>query len=107
MCKDWNEVKHERSIGSAERAKQEAEPRPRDWSWVETTIWTERMLAALDNGVKGSKWFSLIDKVARTDTLRLAWEKVARNRGAAGWTGKAWRSLPRKPRPTWKNWNKP
>lgn len=72
-----------------ERAKQEAEPRPRDWSWVETTIWTERMLAALDNGVKGSKWFSLIDKVARTDTLRLAWEKVARNRGAAGVDGQS------------------
>ena len=24
------------------------------WRWVETTIWTERMLAALGNGVKGS-----------------------------------------------------
>ena len=47
------------------------------------------MLAALDNGVKGSKWFSLIDKVARTDTLRLAWEKVARNRGAAGVDGQS------------------
>ena len=38
------------------RAKQEAETRVRDWNWVDTTIWTERMLAALDNGVKGSKW---------------------------------------------------
>ncbi|MDP1572825.1 MAG: group II intron reverse transcriptase/maturase [Pseudomonadota bacterium] len=71
------------------RAKQEAEARPRDWSWVETTIWTERMLAALGNGVKGSKWFSLIDKVARADTLRLAWEQVARNRGAAGVDGQS------------------
>ena len=72
-----------------ERAKQEAETRPRDWSWVETSIWTERMLAALDNGVKGSKWFSLIDKVARVDTLHSAWEKVARNRGAAGVDGQS------------------
>ena len=24
-------------------------------SWVETSIWTERMLAALENGVKGGK----------------------------------------------------
>ncbi len=47
------------------------------------------MLAALDNGVQGSKWFSLIDKVARADTLRLAWEKVARNRGAAGVDGQS------------------
>lgn len=72
-----------------ERAKQEAEAPPRDWSWVETSIWTERMLAALDNGVKGSKWFSLIDKVARADTLQGAWEKVARNRGAAGVDGQS------------------
>jgi len=71
------------------RAKQDAETRPRDWSWVEATIWTERMLAALDNGVKGSKWFSLIDKVARAETLQLAWEKVARNRGAAGVDGQS------------------
>ena len=28
---------------------------PTHWSWVETTIWTEGMLAALDNGVKGGK----------------------------------------------------
>lgn len=72
-----------------ERAKQDAETRPRAWGWVETTIWTERMLAALDNGVKGSKWFSLIDKVARSDTLHLAWAKVVRNRGAAGVDGQS------------------
>ncbi len=29
----------------------------------ETSIWTKSMLIALDNGVKGGKWFSLIDKV--------------------------------------------
>ena len=72
-----------------ERATQGAEPRTRNWDWVETTIWTERMLAALGNGVKGSKWFSLIDKVARTDTLHLAWEQVARNKGAAGVDGQS------------------
>ena len=31
----------------------------RDWAWIDRSIWTERMLAALDNGVKGNKWFSL------------------------------------------------
>ena len=71
------------------RTKREAETGPRDWGWVEATIWTERMLAALGNGVKGNKWFSLIDKVARTDTLQLAWAKVARNRGAAGVDGQS------------------
>ena len=39
-----------------DRAKQEAEAPPRDWSWVETSIWTERMLAALGNGVKGKSF---------------------------------------------------
>jgi RNA-directed DNA polymerase len=69
-------------------AKQGAETR-RDFRWVEASIWTERMLAALENGVQGGKWFSLIDKVVRPDTLRIAWQKVARNKGAAGVDGQS------------------
>jgi len=69
-------------------ATQGAETR-RDWSWVEASIWTERMLAALANGVKGGKWFSLIDKVVRPGTLEIAWQKVARNKGAAGVDGQS------------------
>jgi len=42
------------------------------------------MLAALENGVKGGKWFSLIDKVYRKQTLRAAWQKVEGKEGAAG-----------------------
>lgn len=42
------------------------------------------MLAALDNGVKGRKWFSLIDKVYRSSTLVGAWLQVYCNHGAAG-----------------------
>ena len=62
-------------------AKQGAETHGRDWSWVEASVWTERMLAALENGVKGGKWFSLIDKVYRVETLRAAWQKVEGERG--------------------------
>lgn len=62
----------------------QAESAEAQWGWVERTIWTERMLAALGNGVKGNKWFSLIDKVYRPSTLQTAWEQVKRNRGAAG-----------------------
>jgi RNA-directed DNA polymerase len=65
------------------RAKQ-TEPTPSEWDWVDRTVWTERMLAALGNGVKGNKWFSLIDKVYRRSTLQAAWEQVKANRGAAG-----------------------
>jgi RNA-directed DNA polymerase len=52
--------------------------------WVEPAVWTERMLAALVQGVKGSKWFSLIDKVHPERTLRAAFSQVAANEGAAG-----------------------
>ena len=58
-------------------------------SWVEASIWTERMLAALENGVKGGKWFSLIDKVTRLQTLEIAWQKVAANKGSAGVDGQS------------------
>ena len=42
------------------------------------------MVSALGNGVKGGKWFSLVDKAIRPATLEIAWHKVARNKGAAG-----------------------
>jgi RNA-directed DNA polymerase len=68
-----------------EKAKQEAEAHcPSDWEWVEATVWSERMLAALVNGVRGGKWYSLIDKVYDRRTLKAAWKRVASNRGAAG-----------------------
>jgi len=57
---------------------------PRQWSWVEATVWTDRMLAALGNGVRGGKWHSLIDKVYASQTLWAAWRRVAANQGAAG-----------------------
>jgi hypothetical protein len=35
-------------------------------------VWTARMLAALEKGVKGGKWYSLIDKVYPEAALRAA-----------------------------------
>lgn len=55
-----------------------------DWTWVEPSVWTVRMLAALSEGVKGGKWFSLIDKVWRKENLQAAFRKVKANGGAAG-----------------------
>lgn len=54
------------------------------WSWVEPSVWTGRMLAALDAGVKGGVWFSLMDKVYARRNLESAYRKVASNRGGAG-----------------------
>ena len=42
------------------------------------------MLTTLETGVKGGKWFSLVDKVWREDNLRAAFERVAANKGSAG-----------------------
>jgi RNA-directed DNA polymerase len=61
----------------------------RDWSWVEASVWTERMVSALENGVKGGRWYSLMDKVCAPDTLEAAWNKVQANDGAAGVDGQS------------------
>ena len=66
-----------------EKAKQVREI-PSRWAWVEPLVWTDKMLAALERGVKGGKWFSLIDKVWYLPNLESAWKKVAANRGSAG-----------------------
>jgi RNA-directed DNA polymerase len=54
------------------------------WAWTEPTVWTERMLTALEQGVKGGVWFSLIDKVFAERNLRAAAGKVVANHGAPG-----------------------
>ena len=76
------------TVGSAEEATQGGEAQ-RDFAWVEASIWTERMLSALGNGVKGGKWFSLMDKVFAPKTLAAAWTKVRANKGAAGVDGQS------------------
>lgn len=50
------------------RTKPDGKIRDR-WSWTAPWVWTERMLTALENGVKGGTWFSLIDKVFAETTL--------------------------------------
>jgi len=57
---------------------------PSPWGWVEASVWTERMLTALEQGVKGGVWFSLIDKVYKPENLGSSWSKVAANQGSAG-----------------------
>jgi len=66
-----------------EMAKQAGEIWGR-WDWVEPSVWTERMLTALEQGVKGGKWFSLVDKVYTLPNLRAGFRKVKANGGAAG-----------------------
>ena len=67
----------------SEGAKQIGEIYDR-WPWVEATVWTPRMLTALETGIKGGKWFSLIDKVYKMPNLRSAFGRVRTNGKAAG-----------------------
>jgi RNA-directed DNA polymerase len=64
-------------------AKQAGEVRAR-WAWTEPSVWTDRMLTALEQGVKGGIWFSLIDKVYAPANLFASYAKVAANGGAPG-----------------------
>jgi RNA-directed DNA polymerase len=50
---------------------------PSRWEWTEAVVWTERMLATLERGITGGKWYSLYDKVWKTENLQRAVEKVA------------------------------
>src|SRR4030095_6347915 len=79
---------HPRPSSVPSGAKPEGDTQaPQPWTWVEASIWTERMLAALDNGVTGGEWYSLMDKGTAARTVWAAWNRVAANKGAAGVDG--------------------
>ena len=78
----------QQNAGSADEATQGGEAAP-DFSWAEASVWTKRMLSALVNGVKGGKWYALVDKVFALATLKAAWTKVEANKGAAGVDGQS------------------
>lgn len=64
-------------------SKQGGEVRER-WPWAEPSIWTDRMLRALETGVKGGVWFSLWDKVCSHSNLEAAFRQVRTNAGGPG-----------------------
>ena len=78
----------QQNAASAEEAIQGGEA-PRDFAWAEVSVWTKRMLSALGNGVKGGRWYALVDKVFAPNTLAAAWTKVRANKGVAGVDGQS------------------
>ncbi len=76
----------EHQPASVSKTRQAGEvPIRANWTWTKPWVWTDRMLTALENGVKGGVWFSLIDKVYRQDTLLAAAQRVTgRKNKAAG-----------------------
>ncbi len=61
--REQQSVRVPRSVG----AKQAGEVRTR-WAWTEPVVWTDRMLTALEKGVKGGVW-DWPTLVGRTPTL--------------------------------------
>ena len=84
--KDTDSESNSAEVPSGAKQAEEAYGR---WPWVERSVWNERMLQALEDGVKGGKWFSLIDKVWKKDNLSAAWMKAFINRGSAGVDGQS------------------
>lgn len=77
------DTQEEKKPAGVPEAKQAGETQSR-WRWVEPEVWTERMLSALEEGVKGGKWYSLMDKVYRLGNLKSAFERVKRRKGGPG-----------------------
>src|SRR5665213_272408 len=80
------------TVPRATGTQQAGEPNPKQarrlrWLWSEASIWTDRMLAALETQVKGGVWFRLIDKVYARGNLWSAWSKTAKNQGSPGVDG--------------------
>ncbi len=69
---------------------------PVQWDWTEASVWTSRMLATLERGIKGGKWYSLMDKVWNQSNLQSALEQVCHNKGSAGVDGQSTDALRRK-----------
>ena len=84
-----NQPKESTPAAVASEPKQAGDTLRQRWSWVEPKVWTERMLEALERGVKGGKWFALIDKVYDPRHLRTAFGAVMGNQGAAGSDGQS------------------
>jgi RNA-directed DNA polymerase len=57
-------------------------PSMRDWA--NPCVWTDRMLTTLEQGVRGGKWHTLIDKAYAPLNLFAASSHVIGNQGAAG-----------------------
>jgi RNA-directed DNA polymerase len=61
-----------------------AGPPPSVQEWANRSVWTERMLKTLVDGVRGGRWHTLVDKVYQPMNLLLASISVLGNEGAAG-----------------------
>src|SRR5437879_6009677 len=69
----------QQNLPGVPEAKQGREVAPK-WAWTQASVWTERMLATLERGIKGDKWYSLMDKVWKMENLQSAVANVVPNK---------------------------
>jgi RNA-directed DNA polymerase len=81
-----DEINRAATVTEATPSQQAAEIRDR-WWWVEHSVWTQRMLARLEQSEPTTKWFRLWDKVLNKRNLQAAFWAVWRNAGAPGVDG--------------------
>ena len=81
------------AVTSEKEPKQDKEAHRARWAWVERRVWTDSMLRSLEKGIKGGKWYALIDKVYELKNLQSGFWKVWRNAGSAGVDGQSVRSF--------------
>lgn len=72
--------------------KQAGEPQDR-WSWVEQSVWSQRMLKRLGETQEQTVWWALWDKVCKPDNLDAAILRVVVNKGSAGVDNQTTRDL--------------
>jgi RNA-directed DNA polymerase len=89
--REENEVRLSTIIKECQMARQlsEAEEAEKEMLFqkhnsASSCVWTYPMLQALDNGVKGGKWFSLKDKICRVKTILFGYGAVSKNKGSCG-----------------------
>ena len=58
------------AVTSEKESKQDKEALRARWAWVEHRVWTDSMLRSLERGIKGGKWYALIDKVYELKNLQ-------------------------------------
>jgi RNA-directed DNA polymerase len=79
--------------GVAQEPRQTGGPKKVTLSLGSSAVWTERMLATLERGITGGKWYSLIDKVWDVGNLRLGAWSVIRKEGSPGVDGESCEAL--------------
>jgi RNA-directed DNA polymerase len=95
MDRDGTEMSEENlsAVAPEKESKQDKEALRARWAWVEHQVWTDSMLRSLERGIKGGKWYALIDKVYEPKNLQSGFWKVWRNAGSAGIDGQSVRSF--------------